>query len=120
MQDLQPAVGEGADRLEVALAGGALLVVEGAGRTRERAAGPADQRLAQVEGRGYPEHRPPPPDPPHPSRRRVVRAYSWPTRRRGIPVRWEQQPESYAGLIQLARARLRFRYHLILAPWLRR
>src|SRR6185503_6424138 len=31
VQDLEPAVGEGADRLEVAFAGGALLIVEGAG-----------------------------------------------------------------------------------------
>src|SRR4051794_11931414 len=48
MQDLQPAVGEGTDRLEVAFAGGALRIVEGAGpgRARERAERPAQQRLA--------------------------------------------------------------------------
>src|SRR5215212_6522682 len=60
MQNLQPAVGEGADRLEVALAGGALRVVEGAGpgRARERAERPAQQRLAQesVAGAASDDH----------------------------------------------------------------
>ena len=49
VEDLQPTVGEGTQRLIVTLPRGALAVVEGACplRARQRAEGPAQQRLAQ-------------------------------------------------------------------------